>query len=128
MKTYYKVTLATFAGIGIGAAAMQGLHAQSKPPVYYVAEVDVMNQEGFAKEYLPKARAAIKAGGGRVVASSEKPIPIDGEAPKSRVVVQVWDSIESIQAYRNSAEFKEARQIGDKYAKFRSFVVEGLAQ
>jgi hypothetical protein len=37
--------------------------------------------------------------------------------------------MEKFQAYRNSAEFKELRaNIGDKYAKFRTFTVEGVTQ
>jgi heme-degrading monooxygenase HmoA len=51
----------------------------------------------------------------------------DGEAPK-RATLQVWDSMEQYQAYRNSPAFKEARQIGEKYAKFRTFAVEGVPQ
>ena len=54
--------------------------------------------------------------------------PIEGEAPKSRVTITQWDSLEKLQAWRNSPEYKEARKIGDKYAKFRSFVVDGLPQ
>ena len=37
MKTQYAVTLAMLTGIGLGAVAVQGLHAQAKPPVYSVA-------------------------------------------------------------------------------------------
>jgi uncharacterized protein (DUF1330 family) len=51
----------------------------------------------------------------------------DGEAP-NRVTVQIWDSVDQLQAYRNSADYKEARKIGEKYAKFRIFAVEGLAR
>jgi heme-degrading monooxygenase HmoA len=36
--------------------------------------------------------------------------------------------MEQLQAWRNSAAFKEARKIGDKYATFRSFAIEGLPQ
>jgi hypothetical protein len=36
--------------------------------------------------------------------------------------------MEPFKAYRNSAEFKEVRKIGNKYAKFRTFTVEGLPQ
>ncbi len=36
--------------------------------------------------------------------------------------------MEKIEAWYNSTEYKEARKIGDKYAKFRSFAVEGLPQ
>jgi hypothetical protein len=35
--------------------------------------------------------------------------------------------MEKLQAYRNTAEFKELRAtVGDKLAKFRSFTVEGM--
>jgi hypothetical protein len=33
-----------------------------------------------------------------------------------------------VQLGRNSDEFKDARKIGDKYAKFRAFAIEGLPQ
>jgi hypothetical protein len=52
----------------------------------------------------------------------------DDEAPK-RVVVQVWDSMEKIQASRANPEYKELRKIGEKYAKkFRSFAVNGVSE
>jgi uncharacterized protein (DUF1330 family) len=133
MKTPYAVALALVTGFGLGAVAVQGLHAQGKPPVYYVTEIDVSNPEAYAKEYAPKAQAIIKAAGGRFLAiggagaSGPKVTAFDGEAPK-RAVVQVWDSLEKIQTWYNSAEYKEARKIGDKYATFRSFAVEGLPQ
>jgi uncharacterized protein (DUF1330 family) len=135
MKTHYTVALAMLAGFGLGAVAVQGLRAQAKPPVYYVAEIDVTNPDAYAKEYAPKAQAIIKAAGGRQLAiggiggagTSGKVTAFDGEAPK-RLVVQVWDSLEKIQAWRNLAEYKELRKTGDRYAKFRSFAVEGLAQ
>jgi len=47
---------------------------------------------------------------------------------KPRVAIQQWDSLEKAQAWRNSAEYKEIRKIGDKYATFRAFAVEGLPQ
>jgi len=53
---------------------------------------------------------------------------LEGQPPKGRVIVQAWDSIEKLQAWRNSKEFKELRKIGDKYAKFRSYAVEGVSQ
>ena len=49
-------------------------------------------------------------------------------APKSRVAVQQWESLEQIQKWRSSAEYKEIRQIGDKYANFRSYAVVGMPQ
>jgi len=37
-----------------------------------------------------------------------------------------WESLEKVQAWANSSEYKELRKIGDKYATFRIFAVEGL--
>ena len=46
MKTNYKLAIALVAGAAIGGAAIQGLHAQAKPPVYVVGEISVTN--GYA--------------------------------------------------------------------------------
>ncbi|PYM42274.1 MAG: hypothetical protein DME12_08415 [Candidatus Rokuibacteriota bacterium] len=128
MKTQYVVTLAVVAGFGLGAVTVQSLHAQAKPPVYYIAEIDVTNVDAYVKEYAPVAQGTIKKFGGRLLAAGQKVTAIEGQPPKPRVAVQVWDSMEKIKAWRNSAEYKEARKIGDKYAKFRAFTVEGLPQ
>ncbi|MGO8914967.1 MAG: DUF1330 domain-containing protein [Stellaceae bacterium] len=131
MKTQYTVALTMLAGIGIGAAAVQGLHAQAKPPVYYIAEIDVTNPDAYMKEYAPKAQAIIKAAGGRFLAVGGAAAPgvkavtaFDGTPPK-RIVVQVWDNMEQIQAWRADPEYIALRKIGDQYATFRSFAVEG---
>jgi uncharacterized protein (DUF1330 family) len=59
-------------------------------------------------------------------AATGKVTTFDGDAPK-RIVLLQWDGMEKIEAWRNNPEYKELRQIGDKYAKFRSFAVEGMA-
>jgi uncharacterized protein (DUF1330 family) len=53
---------------------------------------------------------------------------LEGEPPKPRVAVLVRESMEQLQAWRNSGDFKEARKIGDKCAKFGSVAIEGLPQ
>ena len=128
MKMEYAVALSLMTGIAIGAVAIDRLHAQAKPPVYVVAEVDVTNPEAYAKEYVPKAIATNTAAGVHFLARGGKVTALEGEPPKSRIVIQQWDSLEKVQAARNSAEYKEARKIGDKYAKFRAYAIEGLPQ
>ena len=105
---------------------MQGLHAQAKPPVYYVAEIDTSNLDAYMKDYAPLAQASIKASGGRIVAGGV-PKAVEGDPPKARVVVQVWESEEQIQKWRSSADYKKGREVGDKIAKFRSYIVPGIA-
>ncbi len=129
MKSNYKVAIALVAGAAIGGAAIQGLHAQAKPPVYVVQEITVSNLDPYLKEYVPKARALGDASGSRsLTLGSGRVTSIAGEPQKSRVVIRQWESMEKIQAWLNSAEYKELQKIGDKYAKFRIFAVEGLPQ
>ena len=129
MKANYKLGIALVVGAAIGGAAIEGLHAQVKPPVYVVQEITVSNLEPYLKEFVPKARDLTKTSGGRsLTLGSGKVTSIEGEPQKSRVVIQQWESMEKIQAWRNSAEYKELQKIGDKYAKFRIYTVEGLPQ
>ena len=128
MKSSHKTALALLAGAALGALAVQGLHAQAKPPVYLVSLIDVSNVDAYTKEYVPKVRATIKAAGGKLLAASQKVAPVEGEAPTSRVAINVWDSEAQMRAWRDSAAYKDAREIGNKYAKFRSFLVDGVPQ
>jgi uncharacterized protein (DUF1330 family) len=128
MKTQYAVSLALLAGVGLGAIAVQGLHAQAKPLVYTVTETDVTNIDAYTKEYAPLAIPLIKKSGGKLLAAGQKVTTLEGSPPKPRVTILVWDSLEQVQAWRNSAEYKEVRKIGDKYATFRAFAVEGVPQ
>jgi uncharacterized protein (DUF1330 family) len=133
MKVQYKIAIAMVASAALGGLAVEVLHAQAKPPVYVIAEINVTNPDAYAKEYAPKIREVIKAHGGRLLAiggtggMAGKVTAIEGEAPQ-RAAVQVWDSMEKVEAYRNDPKFKELRAIGEKYAKFRTFVIEGLPQ
>ncbi|MGA7386975.1 MAG: hypothetical protein WBW99_03475, partial [Pseudolabrys sp.] len=60
MKSNYKLAMAMLAGAALGAAAAQGLHAQTKPLGYVISENDVTNKEAYAKEFVPLAVAALK--------------------------------------------------------------------
>src|SRR6202171_962838 len=128
MKAHYNVTLAMLAGFGLGAVAIEGLHAQAKPPVYQIVEIDMLNQEAYLNDYVPKAQAAIKAAGGKFLAAGGKTTTIEGEPPKSRITIQQWDSVEKIKAFRDSAAYKELQPLRDKLAKFRTYAVEGIVQ
>jgi uncharacterized protein (DUF1330 family) len=128
MKTHNTIALAMLAGFGLGTVAVQGLHAQAKPPVYQVVEIDASDLATYVKDYVPKARVAIEAAGGKFLAAGGKTTTIEGEPPKNRVVIQQWDSVEKIKAYRDSAAFKDLLPLRNKLATFRSYAVEGVTQ
>ena len=127
MKTCYTVGLSMLVGAAFGVAAIQGLRAQAKPPVYYIAELDVKDLDGWQKDYAPRAQAVIKAAGGKVLAAGQKVTSIEGAPPKPRIALIQWESAEQVQAWRNSAAFKELIPIREKLGTARSFTVEGLA-
>ena len=124
MRTKYAVIVALLTGVGLGTAVVEGLHAQAKPPAYVVAEIDVMNQEAYAKEYLPPSSKALLDNGAKYLARGSRTVSIKGEPPK-RIVLLTFENFEKAQAAFNSPAFQAAVQIGEKYAKFRIYAVEG---
>ena len=127
MNQKHKMALAVVVGATLGAAAVEGLHAQAKAPVYTVTEIDVNNVDGYMKEYVPVVQPLIKKGGGTLLAASLKVTAMLGTAPK-RVAINRWDSLEAAQALYNSPDYKAAEAIGSKYATFRRYAVEGMPQ
>ncbi len=127
MKTRHIVALSMMAGVAIGGAAIQTLHAQAKPPVYMIAINEVSNQEGYTKEYLPPAQKSIKDHGGVYVAAGPG-TQVAGNLPNGRVVILRWESMEALQGWRNSPEYQAALKMGEKYAKYNIIAVNGVKQ
>jgi uncharacterized protein (DUF1330 family) len=127
MKTRYAVALSILAGVALGAAAVQALHAQAKPIAYVVAEIDVTNPEPYEKEYVPIAAKAITDGGGKYLVRGGETAAMYGEPPKPRIAVMAFESMEKALAAFNSSAY-QAKKVGDKYANFRIYAVEGVSQ
>ena|ERR1700686_2897921 len=128
MKIHYKLALTLLVGAALGAAALQGLHAQTKSPAYVVIEVEESDHRAYLQEYASLAVSAMVAGGGKFLARGGKTFAIDGEAPKPRVMVIAFESMEKAKATFAGVDYRSARKIGDEYAKFRIWAVEGLPQ
>src|SRR6266446_3651294 len=98
MNTKFKLTLAVLAGVPIGATAIQGLNAQTKPLAYLVSEIDVTDVAVY-QTYVDRNTPIIAAAGGRFLTRGEKIVALDGPAPK-RFAITVFDTMEQAQAYR----------------------------
>jgi len=125
MKMGYTIAVSSLAGLAIGAAAVQVLHAQAKPPVYAIALNQLTDPEGYAKDYLPKGRAAIIAHGGVYVAAGKGTV-ITGDVPHDRVTVLKFESLDAVKAWFNSADYQAANEIGQKYARYNIVAVDGV--
>ena len=87
MKTSTTVILAALAGAGIGGLAVQGLHAQTKlPTAFYIAEIDVTNEDVYNKQWMPKVDETVKAAGGVYLVRSTNVERIEGAAPKRLLI------------------------------------------
>jgi uncharacterized protein (DUF1330 family) len=126
MKIRYAVALAVAMGLGLGAGAIRGLHAQAKPPVYVVIEInEITDADGF-KAFLkmdPSSVVEVKDVDGRYVAHTETLTALDGTAPK-RFIIIAFDGAEKAKAYYDN--MKGATAIRIKTTKSRSFIVEGM--
>jgi|SRR5271169_1346407 len=129
MKTRHVVGLSMLVGVALGAIAVQGLHAQAKPPVYAIIDIDeITDPVGFATNTARSNEAAtanFKKTGGRYLVRTDKITGLDGTPPK-RVIVAAFDSAEKAQAWYNSPEQKKVNDIRMKSTKSRLFLVEGL--
>ena len=87
MNTKSKMVLAVVAGAALGAAAVQGLHAQAKLKAYSIAEVELIG--ALPSDYLPTVRKAIEAAHGRALRTlNGRVVSIEGApAPKNAAIV-----------------------------------------
>jgi uncharacterized protein (DUF1330 family) len=127
INRHITVGLAMIGSAVLGAAVVQTLHAQAKPPAYNVAEITIKDQDGYNKEYLPLVTKAITDAGGKFIVRGGKTISYEGAAPAPRVIVIQFENLDKLQALYNSATYKDAIAVGDKYSTQRIFGVEGIS-
>jgi len=128
MQAKYIAALAMAAGFALGAGAIHGLHAASAPLAYVIGEIEVKDEGGYKNDFLPAAQKAIEDNGGKYIAGGfNKTFSITGQPPANRVVILQFESMDKVKAWRDVARDAQEK-IGNKYATFRTFAVEGVAQ
>jgi uncharacterized protein (DUF1330 family) len=128
MNSTYKIAAAVIGSFVLGVGAANVLHAQAKPPGFVLAEIDVKDKDGYTNDFLPKARDNIKESGGKYLAGGfNKTISMSGSPPPNRVVLLQFADMDAVKAYNAKQRQLEA-EVGDKYASFRAFGIEGVEQ
>ena len=123
MNSKFKITLAVVAGAAIGAAAVQGLHAQAKPKAYHCHRK--------RHRRCRDSRCLWSAQPGSAKSSRWPQLPHNwkdncgrGHAPK-RVGLSEWDNLEQSQAWIASQGRNELNAERDKAIKIiRQYIVE----
>ena len=128
MKSKFKIATAVTGILVLGFGTASILRAQTKPPAYTFVEIDVKDQDGYTKDFLPKAQATIKEMGGKYLAGGfNKAISLSGSPPPNRVVLLEFADIDALKAFEAKESQLEA-DVGNKYASFRAIGIEGVAQ
>jgi uncharacterized protein (DUF1330 family) len=122
-KTIFVVSISALGGIALRAGAVERLYAQAEPPAYVITDADVTNVDAYSKEYLPLVRKAFLDGGGKYVASNGKSLL--SPASHQSAAILAFENLDRAQAALTSAAFKNARSVGEKYAR-RTFAIEGV--
>ena len=73
------------------------LHAQSKPPAFVIAEIDVKDPEGYEKNFLKPTQKDIADHGGKYVAGGyKKTLALSGAEPPNRVVIVQFANMDAV--------------------------------
>jgi uncharacterized protein (DUF1330 family) len=111
-------------GIGLGAGAVQSIHALMMSPAYVVTEIDIADTEAF-RQYAPQVQPSFTPYGGRYLVRGGATQSFAGEAPK-RVVVLAFDNMERAKAWYDSPAYEALKPLRDKAGRARIFAVEGF--
>jgi uncharacterized protein (DUF1330 family) len=126
MKSRYKIAATVIGSFVLGVGAASFLHAQTKALGYVIAEIDVKDQDGYTKDFLPKAQANIKEFGGKYIGGGlNKAIGFVGAPPSNRVVLLQFPDMDTVKAFEEK-EGRNVTEVGNKYASFRVIGVEGV--
>jgi uncharacterized protein (DUF1330 family) len=126
MNGSIKLGITLLAGLVIGALAMKNLQAAGGPPAYHVAETEIFDRDGYVKTFIPIADPLTRSAGGTFVVRGGTPIAMEGEAPKGRVVILEFENMDKLKAWR--ASMKDADLVREKFARTRTYAVEGVAK
>lgn len=129
IETYYAAAVAAIFGAAVGAAVVAGRKTPATPKAYIVTEVDVTGDAAiFQRDYAAHAHATVVPFGGRYLVRGGRSLGTEGEPPRPRIVISVFDSFEQARAWRESPDYVKIAAVREREAKSRQYIVEGLPE
>jgi uncharacterized protein (DUF1330 family) len=119
--------LAMVVGIGLGAVAVQGLHAQAKPPAFLIFDAELKDKAAY-QPFLQTAVKELQAQGGKFVVLGATPDVLSGSPSPNLVSISQWASKEDAVRWFNSDAMTPVREAQAKYTVTRLSIVEGKPQ
>jgi uncharacterized protein (DUF1330 family) len=116
--------------VGVLAGIISGLSIRGQqvktPPGYLITEAEITDPAAL-RTYGDQLAETLAPFNHRYVVRTSKIQALEGDAPKSRVVIIAFDSVEKAREWYDSPAYAALRPIRQKAAKARIFIVEGLA-
>jgi uncharacterized protein (DUF1330 family) len=129
LETFVIAAGAAIFGAAVGATAAAGRQTPATPKAYIVTEVDVTgDKEVFQRDYAAHAAATTVPFGGRYLVRGGRTASLEGEPPRGRIVISVFDSLAQAEAWRNSPEYVKIAAVRLREATSRQYIVEGLPE
>ena len=131
VNTNHKLALAVLAGVSMGLAAAQAIHAQQAkvPPAYIIAEVEKdptkLEDPAASRRYAEEAPKSLAAFQAQYLVRGGKTQTLEGEAPKGYIVVIGFESVEKARGWYYSPAYEAIKPIRQNSTKSRILIVEG---
>jgi uncharacterized protein (DUF1330 family) len=126
MRPIWKFAAAGLAGVIVGATGLSIASAQSKPHAFIVAEVDVHDTAAY-RPYAQRAAQIVAQYGGHYIVRGGKTESIEGAKPANRIAIIEFPSLEALDRFESSPEYRAVVDIRHKNATSRVFAVEGVS-
>jgi len=123
-----KLAAALAGSLVFGCIGFGVLHAQTKTsPAFWVTEtLEVSDQAAFLN-VIKAVPATLQAFGGQYIVLGGKIAPGEGSPPR-RITIVAFDNLDKAQQWFDSPTATAARAEAQKFAKIRSYFVEGVAK
>jgi uncharacterized protein (DUF1330 family) len=127
MNKVASIGLTLLAGAALGAAVVQGLHAQAKPKAYTISELETLDAAAQTA-YVPLVQAAQRTAGARLFnTAGGRVVAMEGAAAPRRVAITEWNTLEQAEAFYKSKAWTDLAPQRDKAVKtLRRYAVEAL--
>ena len=128
MTTQIKLAATLASSFVFGCIGFGALHAQTKiSPAFWITEtLEVSDQPAFLN-VIKAVPATLQPYGGQYIVLGGNIAPGEGSPPR-RITIVAFDSLEKAQQWFNSPAATAARAEAQKFAKIRSYFVEGVAK
>jgi uncharacterized protein (DUF1330 family) len=123
-----RITRTLAIGFVFCCAVFDALHGQTKEsPAYWVTETLEVSDQAALLKVIATVPPTIQAFGGHYIVLGGKLAPGEGSPPR-RITIVAFDSLAKAQQWFDSPAAIAARAEAQKFAKIRSYFVEGVAK